>query len=563
MLLELEVKNFALIDHLHLQLEKGLNILTGETGAGKSILIDALNMALGERADREFVRTGANKCTIQAVFDFPQTKGIDRLLEEYGIDSGEPIVITREIHHNGRSICRINGTIVTQGLLKSITQRLIDIHGQHQHQSLLDSQAHIDLLDAYGGEAASRLLSQLSEQYQHLCQLQTSLRTICANEMERERKIDLLRFQIQEIESANLKKGEEEELNSEKNRMANRERIFKAIHDSYHLLHEGNQQRPILDDLSHILGQLHQVTEYDERLQYFYETLADIQYRLEDITREIRDYKEETEFEPRELEEIELRLDLINGLKRKYGKSIQAIIDYQKEISKELFLIENSEKEIQRLKQEIKVKRVNMEKLAMALSSLRKEIAYSLEKSLTEILQTLNMGKVSFQVNIQTMKDSQGQYRLGSKGFDQVEFLISTNLGEPLKPLAKIASGGEMSRIMLALKRILADVDHIPTLIFDEIDTGISGKTAQVVGKNMYELSQKHQIICITHLPQIASLADCHFLIEKHEGSQSTKTIVKKLSKKEQINEVGRLLGGELTDITLRHAEEMIGQAKS
>lgn len=565
MLLELEVKNFALIDHLHLQFEQGLNILTGETGAGKSILIDALNMAIGERADRAFVRTGTNKCIIQAVFKPPQDKGIDAQLEAYGIDPDFEgiIVITREIYQSGRSVCRINGTIVTQAQLKSISRGLIDIHGQHQHQSLLDSQAHIDLLDAYGGESVIKLLSQLSEQYQQLSALQRSLKAICHDEMERERKIDLLRFQIEEIQTADLKAGEEESLNIQKNKLANSERIYKAIYDSYHLLREGNHHKPILDNLSHIQSQLQQVVEYDEKLRYFHEVIEEIQYRLEDITREIRDYKEETIFDPGELEAIELRLDLINSLKRKYGKSIDEIIEYQNKISNELFLLENSGKEIQRIKQEIEDQRRKMTKNAESLSSLRKEIAHSLEKSLTEILETLNMGKTTFQVNIQPMLDHQQRYQLGPKGFDQVEFLISTNLGEPLKPLAKIASGGEMSRIMLALKRILADVDHIPTLIFDEIDSGISGKTAQVVGQNMYELSKNHQIICITHLPQIASLADCHFLIEKHADLQSTKTTVINLNKQEQIKEVGRLLGGELTDITLKHAEEMINKKNS
>lgn len=563
MLLELEVKNFALIDHLHLQFEKGLNILTGETGAGKSILIDAVNMAIGERADREFVRTGANKCIIQAVFSYSKVNRLEAFFEDYGIevDSDQTIVVTREIYSNGRSVCRVNGTIITQTVLKTITQQLIDIHGQHQHQSLLDPQSHITLLDAYGGAETLTLLSEIAEQYQHLTNLQGRLKKICSNEMERERKIDLLRFQIQEIEAAKLVIGEEEELNRQKHLLANSEKIFKAVGDTYDLLHDGNLHKPILDNLSFTVNQLHQVAEFDERLQYFYETIEDLQYKLEDITREIRDYRDTIEFDPVLLEEIEERLDLITSLKRKYGKSIQEIIDYLQEITEELFMIENSEKEINFLKSEIKSHRAKMEASALQLSGIRKEIASSLEKSLTNILQTLNMGKVTFQVQIQPTLDQQQQYKLSPKGFDQVEFLISTNLGEPLKPLAKIASGGEMSRIMLALKKILASVDHVPTLIFDEIDTGISGKTAQVVGQNMYDIARNHQIICITHLPQIASLADCHFLIEKREEAHSTMTIVKKLNKGEQIKEVGRLLGGELTNITLQHAEEMIEQA--
>ncbi|WP_026475883.1 DNA repair protein RecN [Alkaliphilus transvaalensis] len=562
MLLELEVKNFALIDELYLQFDKGLNILTGETGAGKSIIIDAVNMAIGERADREFVRSGTNKCTIQALFNTDGIFGLKDLLGQYGIEEEQDhsLVVTREIYANGRSTGRINGTIVTQGVLKNITQKLIDIHGQHQHQSLLNTQSHIDLLDAFGGQEVEILLKEISIEYHNLTNLKSRLASICSNEIERERKIDLLKFQIQEIEAAQVSSGEEDALNQQKNRLANSEKIYKAVAEAYTELHEGNRQAPMIDALSKIINQLQHVTSYDEKLEYFHQSLEEVLYKLQDISRDIRDYKEEINFEPELLNEVESRLDTINNLKRKYGKSVDEVLHYFKSIQKELDFYQNSEVEITRLKKEIEEAQKKVVSKGLVLSNIRKKIASTFQQELTQILETLNMGKVSFEVAINHTYDSNNNFKVNEKGIDHVEFKISTNLGEPLKPLAKIASGGEMSRIMLALKTILANVDHIPTLIFDEIDTGISGRTAQVVGKNLYHISQNHQVICITHLPQIASLADSHYLIEKKQLDHSTKTEVNKINVEERIKEVGRLLGGELTDITLKHAKELIEQ---
>ncbi|MBM7614015.1 DNA repair protein RecN [Alkaliphilus hydrothermalis] len=562
MLLELEVKNFALIDELYLQFEKGLNILTGETGAGKSIIIDAVNMAIGERADREFVRSGTNKCTVQALFGTEGTVGLESVLEEYGIENNQEqtLVVTREIYANGRSVCRVNGTIVTQGILKNITQKLIDIHGQHQHQSLLNPQAHVDLLDAYGGQAVSQLLGDISEGYKTLLALRGQLNSICSNEIERERKIDLLKFQIQEVRAAELKSGEEEELNQRKDFLANGEKIFKTVAEAYGTLYEGDEFSPLLDQLSKTVTQLHQISSFDHQLTYFYQSLEDIQYKIQDITRDMRDYRDQIDFDPESLNEVEKRLDIINNLKRKYGKSVEEVLGYYHKIEKELELYENSEAEILRLKKSIEKKQLEIEEKALILSGIRKTIATNFQQELTKILENLNMGKVSFDVSFSYTYDSNQQYKLSEKGIDTVEFMISTNLGEPLKPLAKIASGGEMSRIMLALKTILANVDHIPTLIFDEIDTGISGRTAQVVGQNLYDLSRNYQIICITHLPQIASLADRHFFIEKKESGGTTKTEVNPMNIEERIREVGRLLGGELTEITLTHAKELLNK---
>ncbi|KAB3537394.1 DNA repair protein RecN [Alkaliphilus pronyensis] len=562
MLLELEVKNFALIDKLHLQFENGLNILTGETGAGKSIIIDAVNMAIGERADREFVRRGENKSTIQAIFNTEDTDGFRELFISQGIeweDDGN-IIVTREIYANGRSIARVNGTIVTQGFLKTITEKLIDIHGQHQHQSLLNSNHHIDMLDAYGGKEIEGIRRAIEEKYKKLTSLKNRLQSICGNEMERERKIDLLKFQVEEINSANLNVDEEERLLKERNLLVNSEKIFNTLANTYEGLYEGSGFPAVTEVISKSVMQLSNIIDVDERLNYFFQCLEEVQYKLEDLSRDIRDYRDTIEFNPQAIDEIEGRLDLINGLKRKYGTSIAQILEYKNKTQEELNILINSEEEINTIQEEINNINNELEILSLSLSEKRQKTALLLEEGLTNILSDLNMKNVSFKVDINQLTDTKGSFKFSSKGIDSVEFLISPNLGEPMKQLSKIASGGEMSRIMLALKRILADIDKIGTLVFDEIDTGISGHTAHIVSEKLYEISKTHQVICITHLPQIAAMGKAHFLINKTEEEGTTKTFVEKLDYNSRIKEVGRLLGGQLTDITLKHAKEMIKQ---
>lgn len=563
MLLELEVKNFALIDKLNITFHKGLNILTGETGAGKSIIIDAVNMAIGERADRNFVRSGESKCLVQAIFSVHHLDAFGDTLHQYGIDleNDNTLIITREIHQNGRSICRVNGIIVTQTILKSITQQLIDIHGQHEHQSLLHPGSHIDMLDAYGGKGISSILSLVSSKYNELQALEKKLSLICFDEMERERKIDLMKFQIQDIASTNLKANEEEDLKKQKNILSNGEKIFQVLSDAYENLYGENLGSSVLDRLSNISHNIHNISSLDEKFLDYFNTIEELRYKLEDITRDMRTYKDEIDFDPQMLEDVELRLDTISMLKRKYGKSIQEILIYKEKLQEELYKYENNNEEIQNIKAEIAIKNKELSVMSKKLSSLRKSVAKDFQKKITDILLTLNMGKVQFEVSFNTDNTNCSDLKFTSKGIDQVEFIISTNLGEPLKSLSKIASGGEMSRIMLAFKTILADVDNIPTLIFDEIDTGISGKTAQIIGERLYDISTHHQIICITHLPQIASMADHHYLIEKIEKDNNMKTTVSNLNIDEKVDEIGRLLGGDLTDITVKHAQELINQA--
>lgn len=563
MLLALEVRDFALIDELTITFHKGLNILTGETGAGKSIIIDAVNMAIGGRSDRNLIRSGKDKCLIQAMFSLENMEDLITNLKELGIgiDSDKVLIITREIHSNGRSTCRMNGIIVTQTIVKTITQHLIDIHGQHEHQSLLNSSSHIDMLDAYGGKEILDMVKIVSKKHGELQFLENKLSSICFDEMERERKIDLIKFQIDEIELADLQCDEEERLLAQRNILSNSEKIFQTLADVHETLDDENIDLSILSKLANVINNIEKVAIFDEKILEFTKILEEVQYKLEDVTVSIRDYISQIDFDPNILEDIEIRLDLINTLKRKYGKSIEEILDYKKDLEIELWEFENNEEEIKNIKKEIDIKYEEVKKISVKLSLLRQNVAIDFEEKITEILFTLNMGKVEFKVLFKNDVDNLTEIKFTCKGIDIIEFVISTNLGEELKPLSKIISGGEMSRIMLAFKTILADVDNIPVLIFDEIDSGISGRTAQIIGERLYDISNNHQIICITHLPQIASMANHHYLIEKIEKEKNTKTQVFELNKKNRIKELGRLLGGELTDITIKHAEEMIEKA--
>lgn len=561
MLLALEIKDFALIDELKVNFYQGLNILTGETGAGKSIIIDAVSMVIGERADRNFVRSGADKSIIQGIFSLDNIGRLKPILEELGIDidNHNMLIITREIYANGRSISRVNGIVVTQTILKSISQHLIDIHGQHQHQFLLNPGHHIDMLDAYGGEQILNLLNKFSKKYSRLQLLKNDLSSICFDEMERERQIDLIKFQINEIEMANLQKNEEEELIRQRNILANSERIYQTLMDSYEILHSENLS--VLGGLTSVTFNMQKIGQFDEELLQYSQVLEEIQYRTEDLVRDIRNYIDQVDFDPKSLENVELRLDLINMLKRKYGKTIGEILQYKSKLQDQMWEFENSEEKIEKLRKEIDLCRNQLKEIALELSLLRQKAAKEFEKKLTDILLSLNMGQVEFKVEFKNKLGDPSHMEFTSKGIDSIEFVISTNLGQPLKPLAKIISGGEMSRIMLAFKTILAHIDSTPTLIFDEIDTGISGRTAQVIGQRLFEISSNHQVICITHLPQIAAMANHHYLIEKNEKTNKVETSLIKLDKKDRVKELGRLLGGGLTEITLKHAKEMIEQA--
>ncbi|SDY89349.1 DNA repair protein RecN [Tindallia californiensis] len=553
MLIELDIKDFALIDHLTLSFDKGFTVLTGETGAGKSIIIDAVGLCLGGRGDRGLVKSGSDKARIQAVYDVGHCRDILTITEEYGIefDEEKQLIVTRDLYANGKSICRINGQNVTQGILKKIMSRLINIHGQHEHQSLLDQSVHCQILDDYGGEKIKSLINDFKKHFKQTIFLKKELNRLGINDQERARQLDFLRTQIKEIDEANLFEGEEENLKEQNELLRNAQQIFKALGLFYDGVYEGGEYPSSLDLLSSNIKELAHISPFSESLEEFSNRAEDIRINLEELCRDIRAYHDQIEFSPDELERIQQRLETINHMKRKYGQSIEEILTYQDSLINELDELINSAERYSKLTKELKREEEIALSIAEKLSKQRSKTAKILENDMISILETLNMGKVSFSV-------SRKKTEMSGNGIDEITFLIATNPGEPLKELMKIASGGEMSRIMLAFKTLFAKIDDIPTLIFDEIDAGISGRTAQVVGEKMAYVAKTHQVICITHLPQIAALAKNHYMIEKQLSKNKTKVCVNLLLGTERLYEVGRLLNGSVTEITLEHAREML-----
>ncbi len=573
MLQEINIANFALIDRLNIKFNPGLNILTGETGAGKSIIVDAVNLVLGERASKEHIRTGAEETILEASFSISGDEITLRLLRELGLDNREEentLILSREIARSGRSSCRINGRLTTLSILKTVGQRLVDIHGQHEHQSLLKTEMQLDLLDSFAGERAISLRSQVREMYLELRRLKQQLSSLRKDARERARQEDLLRFQLEEINEAKLKPNEEEELGQEREILANAEKLYTFSSKSYDLLGGEIEERiTILDSLGEVASDLEEMAEIDNRLGSLLETLNSAIYSLEDIARGLRDYRDKIEFNPGRLNEIGERLHLINNLKRKYGNNIKEILEYRDKVAKELDALTHNEELIVQTEKQIQGLQSKLGDLCWKLYEERKRAAVQLEGDIQRELADLGMDRVAFQVSFKHTEDERGipifdkRYKVEEMGIDEVEFLLSPNPGEEMKPLAKIASGGEMSRIMLALKSILAQVDQIPTLIFDEIDAGIGGTAAGIVADKLKHISQMRQIICVSHLPQIASRADSHYLIWKETKEGRTRTMLRHLPWEERVEEIARMLGGvPPSEITRQHAEEILSRAK-
>ena len=561
MLLELNISNFALIDNVRLSLEDGLNVLTGETGAGKSIIIDAVNLVLGERADTDIIRTGAKKAVVEALFDCSGIDGLEFFLQSMGIEqeSDKTIVLSREIR-SGRSISRINGRTVPLSSVKQLSRHLIDIHGQHQHQSLLDVHNHLDILDQFGGQEITKLRNKIASMYERLARLEKELGLNVKNEMERERNIDLYSYQVQEIEDANLEIGEEEELLRRREVMVNAEKIYQSLAQSYQLLYGNDESAGItvVNGIGQVNALLSPYADMDDRIAGFQRITETSYHSLREMSRDIRSFLEGFEFDRTKLNSIEERLELINRLKRKYGRTIEEILEYCRNRYIELERLKNSEQLQQRIRAEIGELERDLKRECKVLSELRKKAADYLAKKVTSEIVKLGMNNGAFAVDMQQTE------KFTPKGTDMVEFLFSANLGEPLKSLNKIASGGEMSRIMLAIKRCLADTDKIPTLIFDEIDSGISGRTAQVVAQQLASVSKKHQVVCVTHLPQIAAMADNHCMLLKEEKDGKTQTRLEVLERNQKIKELARLMGGaKVTELTIRHSEEMLKMAET
>lgn len=551
MLLELHIKDFALIDSADLKFEKGLNILTGETGAGKSIVIDSVNFIMGDKQSRDIIRTGAESAYVEGVFD-ANSEETSHILQENGIDEEDVLIISREINQNGRSISRINGKTVTVSLLKQVMKYIIDIYGQHQHQSLLDEQNHIQILDSFCGSSIIEIKKQYKALYEQTKEIENQIDRINLDEKDRQRKLGLLSYQINEINEAKLKPNEDEELYKKREVLANAEKIYSSLSNAYNILYSSEEQNSSYDGIGSSIGYLEGIEKYDEKLENIKNELKDVYYNLEGIVDEIREYKDNIDFEPDVLNQVEIRLDLINSLKMKYGNSIEEILAYCERSSSELNELVNNNQTIDKLSQKKKDGYIKLNKLAEDISKIRKEVAVKLEDRIEEELRYLGMDKASFKI---VVEDNES---LNEDGKNKVYFMMTANVGEPLKPLSKVASGGELSRIMLAIKSVIADVDSIPTLIFDEIDTGISGRAAQAVAEKMCLISKNHQVLCVTHLPQIASMADVHFKIEKNIIDGKTYTNVLKLNDKGQTEELARMLGGAiLTDLTRKHSIEM------
>ncbi|MGM7701913.1 DNA repair protein RecN [Pseudalkalibacillus sp. Hm43] len=565
MLAELSIRNFAIIEQVTVPFEEGLTVLTGETGAGKSIIIDAIGLLIGGRGSSEYVRHETDRAEIEGLFYIPETHPVTQKTQEQGIEvSDGMVVLKRHITSSGKSICRINGKLVTLAILREIGQSLIDIHGQHEHQFLLQSDKHLHLLDQYHSSDLKRTKQEYQQLYKRFIDTQKQLKQLTENEQEMAHRIDLIQYQLEEIDKANLQPNEDEELMEEKQRLSNFEKLFQSVQDAYSALYgEGKG----VDVLGLAMSHLEDVSDYDESLKPIQETVTNAYYALEDASHQLRDYVDTMEFDPERLTFIEDRLHEINTLKRKYGNSVEEILEYSSRIEEELDTITNKDDRIRKYEDELNEIGKDLYLEAKQLSKLRKKAAKDLEKKIHRELKDLYMAKTTFEVSFEPASSSStvgveidGNYiQFGKNGMDDVEFLISTNPGEPLKPLVKIASGGELSRIILALKAIFSNEQEVASIIFDEVDTGVSGRVAQAIAEKIQKLSAGSQVLCITHLPQVAAMADRHLYIQKKVKGDRTLTLVKPLPFEEKVKEIARMISGvEITDLTKQHAKEMI-----
>ena len=556
MIKELYMKNCALIEELRVDFGSKLNILTGETGSGKSIVLEGLNLCLGGKYDRSFLRKDCDRGLVELLI-YTDNQKVEDLLNEYSIPySDKELLVSRSIFEDGKSTTKLNGRSIRLADLRTIMMTIVDIHSQHQNQALYNRDVHLEFLDLYGKDSLKDIKSKYDASYKKYTDIKSKILELNDNMTEREleREVDLLKYQIDEIEKANLDVDEYEILKVKYKKYSNQDKINTAILTSYDLLRSGDLG--VEDRIGKSLSALGPVADYDIVLEDFVEGLENIMYQLEDLDASMRSYIDKNEYNPQILEEIQLRMDFINTMKRKYGDKIEDILDYKIEMKQRLYNIENrEERKLALLKEQEKIE-ADLEEIGGELTSSRMKVANLLEESLLKELESLNMKNTKFKVIFNKVGYT-------SSGCDDVEFYVSFNLGENLNPLNKVASGGEMSRFMLAFKKILSDVDKIETMIFDEIDTGISGRAAQVVGEKLAEMASYKQLICITHLPQISAFADDHYYIEKNVENERTFTSIRNLSYQDRQEEIARLISGKIiTEKTLEHSHEMIELAK-
>ncbi|ABS34497.1 DNA repair protein RecN [Clostridium botulinum] len=553
MLLQLNIKNFALIEELSISFDKGFNVLTGETGAGKSILIDAISYVLGGKFNRDLIRTGENKTYVEAIFSI-ENESTERILKDQGIDFEDILIIGRETFQYGKSIAKVNAKSVLLANLKEITSTLLDIHGQHENQNLLSCENHINYLDYFSEKELYSIMEKYKSEYLNLLNIENKIKELSGgDESEREKLMDFLKYQIKEIGESNLKEGEEEELDNKFLELSNAEKISKVLNNSYGILYGGlEEESSAFDSLGYVIREMESINSID-KITSICQSLKDAYYIIEESIRNIGDIKDNIYYDENELDRINSRLFQISTLKKKYGTTIKEIIEYKDKIEKQYEDMINSEEIIEKLNNDRKKVLNNLKEIAMQMHNVRVKYAEELEVRVKEELSYVGLSKTRFKINVDLVSS------FFKSGCDKVEFYVSTNPGEPLKPLDKVVSGGELSRIMLALKTVFVDKDKIPSVIFDEIDTGISGVVAQSVGEKMYSISHGRQVFCITHLSQIACMSDNHYYIHKEVLQDKTYTKVTKLSKEDKEIEIGKMIGGSnLTDITLQNAKEII-----
>ncbi|MBZ9624455.1 DNA repair protein RecN [Clostridium sp. FP2] len=557
MLLQLNIINFALIENLSINFEGGFNVLSGETGAGKSILIDAINYVLGGKFNKSTIRTGEDKTYVEAIFTI-DNKNNKNALDEMEIDYEDMVIVSRETFQSGKSIAKVNGKSLLLSKIKYISKTLLDIHGQHDNHNLLDSANHIFYVDSFGDDKINVVLSRYNEKYARLTQIKNKIHKLEGNEGERAKRIDFLNYQIEEIKSVNIKIGEDTELLEKYAILSNAEKLEKHLSKSYGLLYINDEESTsVFYNLAIAIKELRTIEKHMEKIKTITDSIEESYYNIEENIADLRNLKETIYYDEKELEYLNSRINQINICKRKYGPTIEEIYEYKEKIETEYEELTNSDEIITALQKEKADYEREMRILGSEIHEIRCDISKELQDKIKDELNYIGLEKSKFYIEVKLENE------FYENGCDRVQFCISTNPGEPLSPLVDIVSGGELSRIMLALKTVFVDKDEIPTVIFDEIDTGISGRIAQCVAEKMYLISKNHQIFCVTHLPQIASMADTNYLISKNVKNDKTYTNIIKMNDDEKQQEIARMIGGtEVTKLTLENSKEMINMAK-
>ena len=550
MLLEISIKNFAIIESISLNFEKGMTVLTGETGAGKSIIIDAMNMMLGARATTEVIRHGAPKAEIEGLFSIESNRALEEIFDEQGLELSDEIIIRREILQNGRSISRVNGQMVNLSVLRTIGQQLVDIHGQHDQEELMRPHRHIQMLDEFGDTSFFELKEAYQMNFDNYRRMRKQVLDIKKNQQEHKARIEMLEFQMAEIEAANLKAGEDVTLNQERDRLLNHKHIADTLTNAYSML--DNEEFSSLANVRSAMNDMESLEEFDPEYREISGTLSESYYVLEDITKRLESIIDDLDFDGNRLMQVESRLDLIHTITRKYGGSVDDVLEYFAKITDEYNLLTGNNLSSEDMEIELKKLEKNLVDLAGQVAQARHKIAQDLEAEIKQELQDLYMEKAQFQVRF-----SKGKF--SREGNESVEFYISTNPGEDFKPLVKVASGGELSRLMLAIKSAFSRKEGKTSIVFDEVDTGVSGRVAQAIAQKIHKIGQNGQVLAISHLPQVIAIADYQFFIEKISNEHSTVSTVRLLTVEERIEEVAKMLAGEnVTEAALTQARELL-----